>query len=673
MCGVAGYVLARGVEPGPARLLRMLHTLRRRGPDDEGLVLVTSPAGDARSFRTHDTVAGADAGARVDPGGRYPHAIALGHRRFSIIDLSAAAHQPFWSADREVCVAFNGEIYNYVEVREELARLGHRFRTSSDTEVLAQAYLEWGEGCFERLNGFFAVTLYDARRGAVLLARDRVGKAPLYLARRPEGLYWCSEIKGLREALGESAFRVRDQAVDDFVVHGWRDLFHETFYAGIATFPAASWAWVEPDGSQRATSYWSVPRERLRPREISVDEACARFRDVLQDAARIRLRADVPVGLELSGGLDSSSIVAVAVGLRSGSRLHAYTVSYPGSEYDELPFATAVAQRYAHAIEHVVLEPANASITDDLDGFVAHMDEPYHDPVLHSQVEIWGRMRAMGMRVSLNGAGGDEVLAGYGSDFFLPYLRHLLGRGRLVRFAREFFGYTEHVPGRMGFEHLRRAYRMLPDGLRLYHNPAMDLPPDVDPYRPGRDVSERTGPAGDIRGLLLDYMTHWRMNYWVRGGNQLSMSLPLEYRCPFLDHRMVELGFRLPLGYLIRDGWTKWIVRKALRGLLPDEILWRRRKAGFRYPLRERLPACRADALDLLRGLECPYLDLARLRDGYDEINRRDPNRLWRMLSLAFFWKRCVSGERLVPRRARSVPARISQSGARAASVPETS
>jgi asparagine synthase (glutamine-hydrolysing) len=657
MCGIAGYVLARGAEPTAERLVAMLRTLERRGPDDEGLALVARPGAPAQRYRTDHTDRGVTHGAMIDPRESAPHGIGLGQRRFSIIDLSPGGHQPFWSEDGRVCVTFNGEIYNYVEVRDDLVRLGRRFRTDSDTEVLVEAYRAWGVKCFERLNGFWALALYDADQGRVLLARDRIGKAPLYVARRPDGVWWCSEIKGLLAALGRGAFRVRDQAVDDFVRHLWRDLFDGTFYEGIETFPCASWAWIEPDGSFTPTSYWSLPSQRLTERQISIPEAAERYRAVLQDSVRIRLRADVPVGLELSGGLDSSSIVAMAAALRSGQKLHAYSVSYPDSVYDELPFAKSVVARYADQIEHHVLTPENDSILGDLDWFVQHMDEPYHDPVLHSQVAIWRRMRGMGIRVALNGGGGDEVLAGYGVDYFDPYLLHLLARGRLLRFGKEYLRYTE---SRSAMDHVRRAYHLLPSWMRLYHNPAMDIPPEFEPYRPGGAVVRRAGAAKDVEGLLRDYMTHWRMNYWVRAGNMVSMALPIEYRCSLLDHRMVELGFSLPLGYLIRDGWLKWIARKAVEDHLPADVVWRRQKAGFRYPLSERLPACRDEVFEILEGVDCPYVDMAKLRAGYLEINRRNPTYLWRLLSVAFWWKRCVEGESLVPRRlqaAASAPA----------------
>src|SRR5437667_1816068 len=192
----------------------MFRSVAHRGPDDEGLTLICLRSASAIDLATDESARGAKKQYRLEGyKAGLPHQIAFGHRRFSIIDVSPMGHQPFWSSNRKVCVCFNGEIYNYVELRAELKRLGHEFHTDSDTEVLAEAYLEWGVKCFNRLNGFWTLSLYDADRGSVLLSRDRIGKTPLYLAKATEGLFWCSEMKGLWAALGVSTFPVRDQAV----------------------------------------------------------------------------------------------------------------------------------------------------------------------------------------------------------------------------------------------------------------------------------------------------------------------------------------------------------------------------------------------------------------------------------------------------------------------------
>jgi asparagine synthase (glutamine-hydrolysing) len=307
--------------------------MRHRGPDDEGITLIDPEQDIHQDLLTENS-------ARCASGHHGPdilHRIGIAHRRFSLVDTTSAGHQPFWSLDGKVCVAFNGEIYNYVELRDELAQKGFRFRTASDTEVLVMAYRAWGVECFQRFNGFWALSLYDHERRQVLLARDRIGEAPLYVTRDVSGLYWASEIKGLFAMLGASQFIVREQAVVDFMTWYRRDLFHETFYDGVSSFPNASYAWIEGDGRYQPVKYWQVPNCRLTVKEISVNEAKVTVNELLGDAVRIRLRADVPVSVQLSGGMDSSSLLALAA--NSSSRVRAYTVGFRQNESNEEPFA----------------------------------------------------------------------------------------------------------------------------------------------------------------------------------------------------------------------------------------------------------------------------------------------------------------------------------------------
>ena len=330
--------------------------MRHRGPDDEGITLIDPERGVHQDLLTENSARNVRGYERAGEARGIEHRIGLGHRRFSIVDISSAGHQPFWSSsESKVCVAFNGEIYNYVELREELKQKGFRFHTASDTEVLAMAYRAWGVSCFERFNGFWAVSLYDQERRQMLLARDRIGKAPLYVTRADRGLYWASEIKGLFAMLGSSQFIVHEQAVVDFLKWYRRDLFHETFYKDISSFPNAAYAWVQADGTYQPVKYWDVPNRRLTINDISVHEAKERLKDLLGDAVRLRLRADVPVSVQLSGGMDSSALLALAA--NSASRVHAYTVAFPGSEVNEEPFARKVAEHYSGRVDYSVIEP----------------------------------------------------------------------------------------------------------------------------------------------------------------------------------------------------------------------------------------------------------------------------------------------------------------------------
>jgi asparagine synthase (glutamine-hydrolysing) len=666
MCGISGYAYPQGqLVDNTALLLRMVWQLARRGPDDEGLALFSPEERLAVALGTPATVEGARLvprktemhvpveSAHIDDGGRcVPHRIAFGHRRFSIIDPTPAGHQPFWSADGSVCVAFNGEIYNYVELRADLEAAGRRFGTRSDTEVLAEAFLHWGEECFERFIGFWAVALYDRRREGLLLARDRMGKAPLYFSHAGGRLYWASEINSLRAGVGWGAFDIRSQAVADFVTYKLRDVNELTFFEGVENFPRGCWGWVSNDASVKPQKYWSIPSRRRTEGEIAPGEAALQLRAVLTDSVRLRHRADVPVGIELSGGLDSSAIAAAAAD--SGHRLRAYTVSFPGTEWDEAHFAEAVARRWDGAVDYTVIRPTSEDFFEAADDFVAHMQEPFHSPNVYDKHQIWREMAASGIRVSLNGSAGDELFCGYPGIYLIPYLSALLETGRLRRLHREATLFVEKpaTPGsrlywerlaKAAFHSVKRRSRTV-DALGAQRRAAATAQPLLARSQPA--TRQR---AASIEALVEERATDWLLSYWLRLGHQNSMGVPIEARVPFLDHRLVELAFSLPVAYSIRDGRLKWILREAFAGLLPDEVTSRPTKLGFPFPIKPWLTANKDRFFGAVAGRSdpCPYVDLKALSTSYDAMVALDPDMLWRAMSVCLWWKRCILNEPL--------------------------
>jgi asparagine synthase (glutamine-hydrolysing) len=671
VCGIAGYASPVGtVVDDVAVLVRMVRQLARRGPDDEGLAMFWPEEHHALALRTRET---AD-GARLRPSSNHdmssppypvalpntlveygfsaPHRVGLGHRRFSIIDPTPAGHQPFWSKDGSVCVTFNGEIYNYVELRVELERAGRRFETRSDTEVLAEAFLHWGEECFERFVGFWGLALYDRRVEAVLLARDRMGKAPLYLARRDGCVYWASEIDSLRAGIGWGTFNVRAQAVSDFVTFHRRDMYGRTFYEGVENLPAGTWAWVEDDASLRAHTYWTIPGRRRGEREVSTEQAAHELRALLTESVRLRLRADVPVGVELSGGLDSSAITAAAAS--AGHALRAYTISFPGTEWDEAAFAEAVARRWQGAVEYNVLRPEEGDFFESADDFVGHMQEPFHSPNAFTKHQIWKEMAARGIRVSMNGSAGDELFCGYPGIYLIPYLSALLERGRFVRLHREMTSFVEapaSAGSRLYWSRLAKA---------AFHSvkrrsAAVDaLGAQRRNAAIGTELLDRTPPAVRQRAAPIEQLVHeratdWLLTYWLRLGHQNAMGVPIESRAALLDHRIVDFAFSLPVTYLIRDGWLKWILRQATMEILPEEVTYRRSKLGFPLPIKPWLRTNRDRFFVAAGGASepCPYVDLASLAASYDRMIELNPDMLWRAMSVVLWWKRCVLREPL--------------------------
>jgi asparagine synthase (glutamine-hydrolysing) len=672
LCGIAGYVSYDGSGPEDIdTILRMVRPLARRGPDDEGIALFDPEHGRAAALRTTQSADGAPVGppsaARgrpalvvdvivpsnaVENGFRFRHRVALGHRRFSIIDPSPAGHQPFWSNDGSVCLIFNGEIYNYVELRADLEREGRCFRTRSDTEVLIEAYLHWGEECFARFVGFWAIALYDRRKNDVLLSRDRMGKAPLYLARVNRTLYWSSEIKSLRAGPNGDAFEVREQAISDFVTFGFRDVYNGTFFREIESFPRASWSWVGRDMSLSPQRYWDLPRRRWKESQITPAEAARGLRSVLSESLRVRLRADVPLGIELSGGLDSSALVATAAS--DGYKLHAFTVSFPGTDVDEQRFAEAVARHWSGAVEHNVLEPKVADFFDNAHDYVAHMDEPFHSPNVFTNHQIWREMTARGLRVTTNGAAGDELFCGYPGIYLIPYLSAMLERGQLRRMHREATAFTEaptHGASRLYWSRLAKAAFY---SLKQRSQRAAALGAGRRSVTRAANVLANVPPPthedpAPIEQLMEEKLTDWLMSYWLRAGHQNNMGVPIERRHPFLDHRVVEYACLLPVSYSIRDGWLKWILRRSVEDILPEEVTYRRSKQGFPFPIESWLTANKERFFRAAGGAStpCPYVDMAQLAANYDQLKRDDAMMLWRAMSVCLWWKRCVLAESL--------------------------
>ena len=609
MCGIAGIVDLNNGSIEPRLLTDMNESLAHRGPDDEGYVLIDQ----ARSaYRCYSGPASpTEIQDRLPPLGAFEgdlHAnIGLCHRRFSIIDVSANGHQPFFDDERACCIVFNGEIYNYLEVRDELTAQGLTFSTQSDTEVLIKAYRHWGTACFAKLNGFWALALYDFRSKQLILSRDRLGKRPLYWTRCGSRIYFASEIKALlRVPSVRGKLQVNEQAVLRWLTYGRKDLNFSTCFDGIYSLPSACWVVVDDQFPGGVRTFWALPDERAEENDISIQEATATLRELLEDAVRIRLRADVPLSIELSGGLDSSALVALAAQMRA-ERITTYTVRFPDQQYNEEPYARSVAQRFN--TDYRILESPTASFWSQIRAFTYLEEEPYHSPNLQTNQVIWTQMRSMGTKVSLNGAGGDEDFAGY-SVYYTPAQVENLRNGRLWTYLRNGAMYSQG----------RTNIRGLVEPLAVFAADAVRpaLPPSLfgngiaPSYFKGDQLGASMPRCPTLSEQLYSDMTNTLMPYWLRSGDRGYMGIPLEVRAPLLDYRVVEFAFRLPTTYLFRNGWHKWIFRKALESLLPADVVWRRRKMGFPFPF-ERFYSENREILDILfKNCSNPFVDLTK-------------------------------------------------------------
>jgi asparagine synthase (glutamine-hydrolysing) len=535
MCGIAGILdLERTAASSEALVGAMLELIAHRGPDDAG-VLVDGPC-------------------------------VLGHRRLSIIDLSPAGHQPMASADGRLWITYNGEVYNYLELRAALEELGRTFRTETDTEVLLQAYEEWGEGALDRLNGMFAFAIWDRQRQSLFCARDRFGVKPFYYAVAEGRFRFASEIKALfaDPALSRAP---NDERVLDYLAWSSVDHTSDTMFAAVSQLPAGSWLRVD-EAAVGAAARWYVPRPR------SLSNPPEAVRGLLESAVELRLRSDVPVGVALSGGMDSSSVLAAAAAIergRGGEIPESFSSRSSVQELDEFRYAEPLLESTgSRNSDHL---PSGEELVEDMDSFLWHLDEPIHLPSAYAHRKLLELVRSRGIVVLLEGSGGDEALSGYHHVHYPAMLLSLLRTGRLTRFVREVRARREVL----GVSYGRTAR----DILKLLVSYRLRPPRPPGWIRDPARVPRRARPTASLVSHQHFALERQPLPLHNRIGDRNSMALSIEARCPFLDFRLVEAGLGLDVPDLLQGGATKWVLREAMRDLLPAEIVDRATKQGF--------------------------------------------------------------------------------------------
>ena len=638
MCGIAGYLDAR--EPAhEARVRAMTDRIAHRGPDASGFALI-----DTRGGRVW-TGDGAKPDARAAA-----FDLAFGHRRLSILDLSDAGRQPMASPDGKHWITYNGEIYNYVELRAELAARGHAFRTTCDTEVLLAAYREWGRDCLTRFNGMWAFALWDAERRELFCARDRFGVKPLYYAHGDGFFAFASELKGLF-AHPRVSRAPNDALVYDFLALKLADHTDETFYAGVRSIPAGHTLVYRPGEPARPPElrrYWDVtPSHALEASPTDEARAIERFRELFEDAVRVRLRADVPIGTCLSGGVDSSSIVVTANHLMfeelagdqvidralTGDRQRCFSACFDDPRFDERKFIDPVIGKTGASSYRVF--PSGQKLWDELPALVATMDEPFHSTSQYSQYNVMRLVREHGVTVTLDGQGADEQLAGY-PGYHGVFLATLVRAGKLAAAGREAYATWRHAGrGRSAAElALRTAYGLVPEALSTPIRTALAphlaartpegrslrvIHPDLQARYGDRRlgwIAERATEMRDLGAKLYADTFKYSLPCLLRYADRNSMAFSIESRMPLLDYRLAEHIFSLPLPLIMNGGWTKWVFRKALDGRLPPENQWRKDKLGFVTPEGAWLEQGRAHLEEVLGGelASARYLDPAAVR-----------------------------------------------------------
>ncbi len=624
MCGIAGIIRWNNAPVVEQEIRAMCALMVHRGPDEEGIYVKDG--------------------------------VGLGMRRLSIIDLEGG-QQPVFNEDGTVCVVFNGEIYNYRELHRQMTRAGHRFRTASDTETIVHLYEEYGVRCVDHLRGMFAFAVWDIRHKRLLLARDRLGIKPLYYAEFEGGIAFASELKPIL------ALPNVDRTVS------WRALSHLfTFLAtpasqsivnGVRKLEPGRLAVAERGSSLRVERYWDVEFE---PDETSSEgDLIEQLREVLADSVAAHEISDVPVGAFLSGGIDSSAVVATMAAKRPGKTIKTFSIGFVEQGYDELVHARRVAEAFGTDHHELVLRPDVVSIVEDL---AWYLDEPFGDTSAIPTYMV-SKLAAEHVKVVLTGDGGDELFAGY--DKYVVERRER-EYDRVPAALRGFAGaigdaMPEGMKGRRFLQHLALdGPRRYLDACTLFHGDEMarlfqscafEHVSRFDPW------SDRLGYLQDGRDWMsaaqyCDLHTYLPLDILTKV-DRMTMAHSIEARPPLLDHRFVEFAARIPAHLRMRDNTTKYLLKQAMRGILPDQII-DRPKQGFAVPLARWFRGeLSGFARDILLSGTCRQRGFFDI--GYIErllrLNQRGRDldlHLWTILSFEMWCRRFLDGPLEIPK-----------------------
>ncbi len=573
MCGIFGQV--GRIEKEQA--LACLDTIAHRGPDGEGHYAAPR--------------------------------IFLGHRRLSILDLSEGGKQPMADASGRYFITFNGEIYNFIELREELEKLGHHFKSTSDTEIILAAFLEWGPECLHKFNGMWALAIWDSREQSLLLSRDRFGKKPLFYTTAGAGFSFASEMKALAPLLPSIVPNRR--IVDDIPHLFYYESTEECLLEGIKRFPAGHYAWYK-DGQLSLTRYWNTLDHLVAVPEKYEDQV-AMFRELFLDAVKIRMRSDVPIGTALSGGLDSSAVFGAISHLSqtgAGARAsldwqHAFAASFPGTPLDEIVWAKKVAEHCGASITPVIIKPEDhlSTFSDDIYRF----EDLYITPHIPF-VATYGAMKKAGVTVTIDGHGADELFGGYSFDY-LHILHDEMFNYKNSKAVIDTYYDSQLTEG-------QQFGKLPPKGIFWLKQFGKNAAKHLLNYK-------NSHPDQDHPNFKkMDYFTQKLyisfhqtvLPTLLRNYDRYSMMRGVEIRMPFMDHRLVSLAFSLPWQSKIRNGYTKSIIRDAVADLIPKEVAYRKTKIGFNAPM-----------VDWFKGPLRPFMEAALASPEFANCNLINP------------------------------------------------
>ncbi len=542
MCGIAGIFLKDAIEaPSEILLSDMIHTIKHRGPD-------------AQKVWTSNGVG-------------------LGHARLSIIDLHASSDQPMLDPETGNIIVFNGEIYNYIELRNDLQLLGHKFATQSDTEVILKAYVEWGVNCLNKFNGMWAFALYDQKEKTLFCARDRFGVKPFtYGITTKNELVFASEAKAITTHFPE--FRqVNIEFLLNFVERDFFACYKETFYKKIFNLLPGHYFVIKNGELPQQHRYWSWTPE-INPVKKRDAEIISEFKELLIDSIRLRFRSDVPVGACLSGGLDSGTVVGLASQLYD-KRLHTFSCVFPNTpEFDESSYIDASVKKFNTIPSYS--EPSHDNFIDSMYLSVFEQDGPTGGPSILSQRSVM-ELASKDVKVVLDGQGADEVLGGYHGYFHYSLMTHARAFGKKKSLSN-LYRYVSNA------SKIKKRSGSKVGSLSQF----LDLTSTPPKFNTGNIKETQLGyftefEGDDLNSLLLEHV-FTNLSNLLHYEDRNSMRFSIESRLPFLDYRLVELAFSLPHQYKVRGSTTKWLLHNVARDVLPHKVLHRKDKMGFTTP-----------------------------------------------------------------------------------------
>jgi asparagine synthase (glutamine-hydrolysing) len=665
VCGIFGAFSSDSKELTPELIGRMAKALMHRGPDDEGYLFCHTSSGLCEPRAGDDTVKELRYILKHSGTGIAPSSdLVLGHRRLAIIDISSAGHQPMSNEDRTIWVIHNGEIYNFLELREELKSKGHRFESNTDTEVIVHSYEEWGVECFNRFNGMWAFAIWDSRQRKLLCSRDRFGVKPFYYHFDGTRLLFASEIKAIMEA--KFVERKPDyQTIFDYLAYQVENCTEDTFFVSIKQLRGGHYLEFMPSEKELKIQRYYDINLGCQLSGLRDDEYAKRFYELFEDSVRLRLISDVPIGTCLSGGLDSSSIACVIDKLmrENGVKLpgiesiqKTFSARYDENKYDEGFFINEVIKRTSADAHYTY--PRGDGLLADLSKLIWHQEEPFVTTSIYAGWEVFKLAKQCGCKVVLDGQGADELMAGY-DGYYAVLFCNLLRTLQWPRLVEEFYSHVlKQGMSAAGQNMLKTVYHLLPLSSQLWirkniqqsGNPCLSKEfSEGFVGFPFRDGQTKAREASFFDYYLYEAFISAILPGLLRYEDKNSMAHSIEARVPFLDWRLVELVFAMPWNQKISHGTRKFVLRNAMRGILPDSVLNRQDKIGFSTPedkwFRKDLRDEFFEVINSPSFKKRPFFDITKLQDefkAYQEGRKNISSTVWRWINLELWLRMFV-------------------------------